>query len=63
MTDMEFYPPCEAIFTELDLEQGVIQYWHKYISPLDRIPMVYKYKCLECTGATRFTAKHTAKCK
>ena len=51
-TDKDFYIPCEGAVVEFSLEQGVIRCWQEFLSPMDSIPMGYKYKCIQSSRVT-----------
>jgi len=53
-TDWDFYIPCEAAVTEFNIEGGIIKTWHKFISPLDSIPIGYKFRCISYARNTHF---------
>merc|ERR1712107_505207 len=53
-TMQEDYPPCEAAIVEFSLEAGVTRTWHKFISPLQSVPLGYKFRCVEHARNTHY---------
>eukprot|EP00092_Neocalanus_flemingeri_P016616 GFUD01017977.1.p1 GENE.GFUD01017977.1~~GFUD01017977.1.p1 ORF type:complete len:495 (-),score=145.53 GFUD01017977.1:1213-2598(-) len=51
-TQQDFYIPCEGAVVEFSLEKGVIRCWQEFLSPLDSIPVGYKYKCIQSSRVT-----------
>ena len=51
-TSDDFFPPCEAAVVEFSLERGVKRIWHEFLSPLDSVPVGYKYKCQQHARVT-----------
>jgi len=53
-TERDFFIPCEASIVEFSVESGVKKTWHKFISPLDSVPIGYKYRCISYARNTHF---------
>merc|ERR1719452_237431 len=51
-TEKEVYIPCEGAVVEFSLEKGVVRCWQEFLSPMDSIPMGYKYKCIQTSRVT-----------
>jgi len=51
-TERDFYIPCEGAVVEFNLEKGIVKCWQEFLSPLDSIPMGYKYKCIQSSRVT-----------
>jgi len=51
-TEKDVYIPCEGAVVEFSLEKGVVRCWQEFLSPMDSIPMGYKYKCIQTSRVT-----------
>ena len=51
-TDRDFFPPCEAAVIEFSLERGVVRTWQEFLSPMESVPVGYKYKCQQHARVT-----------
>jgi len=51
-TDDDFYIPCEVAVVKFSVAEGVTQAWTELISPLDSIPLGYKYRCVRHSRVT-----------
>jgi len=51
-TEKDFYIPCEGAVVEFNLEKGILRCWQEFLSPLDSIPVGYKYKCIQSSRVT-----------
>ena len=51
-TDKDFYIPCEGAVVECNLEKGILRCWQEFLSPLDSIPVGYKYRCIQSSRVT-----------
>ena len=51
-TEKDFFIPCEGAVVEFNLEKGIVKCWQEFLSPLDSIPMGYKYKCIQSSRVT-----------
>jgi len=41
------FPPCEASIVKFSLEEGIEDTWQEFVSPLDSVPLGYKFKCIQ----------------
>jgi hypothetical protein len=55
-TERDFYIPCEGAVVEFNLEKGIVKCWQEFLSPLDSIPIGYKYKCIQSSRVTHCLA-------
>jgi len=53
-TERDFFIPCSASVAEFSIESGLKKTWHKFVSPLDSIPIGYKYSCISYARNTHF---------
>jgi len=51
-TEKDFYIPCEGAVVEFNLDKGILRCWQEFLSPLDSIPVGYKYKCIQSSRVT-----------